>query len=80
MVSARRDRRDEPVLRTVRRDTMPEPYKPTILYITHRVPYPPDKGDRIRNYHILKWLAGRASVHLACLSDESLDEGKLKML
>lgn len=41
-----------------------------ILYLTHRVPYPPDKGDRIRNYHILRFLAERYSVHLACLSDE----------
>lgn len=41
-----------------------------ILYLTHRVPYPPDKGDRIRTYHILRFLAGRARVHLACLADE----------
>jgi sugar transferase (PEP-CTERM/EpsH1 system associated) len=60
---------------------MPEPHRrPKILYITHRVPYPPDKGDRIRNYHILTWLARRASVHLACLADESVDDGKIKTL
>src|SRR5262249_2660352 len=37
---------------------------------THRVPYPPDKGDRIRCFNILRFLAARAEVHLACLADE----------
>ncbi len=46
--------------------------KPNILYLVHRVPYPPDKGDRIRAFHLLKWLAPRATVHLACLADEPL--------
>ncbi len=41
-----------------------------VFYLTHRVPYPPDKGDRIRTYHILRFLAARARVYLACLSDE----------
>ena len=44
--------------------------KPRLLYVAHRVPYPPDKGDRIRNYHLLRQLAGRADVSLACLADE----------
>ena len=59
---------------------MPGPSRPQVLYLTHRVPYPPDKGDRIRNYHILAWLARRASVHLACLDDEGLDDAKAGML
>jgi polysaccharide biosynthesis protein PslH len=46
------------------------PAKPDVLYLTHRVPYPPDKGDRIRNFHILRSLAQHASVHLLCLADE----------
>jgi sugar transferase (PEP-CTERM/EpsH1 system associated) len=41
-----------------------------ILYLTHRLPFPPDKGDRIRTFHLLKWLAQQAPVHLACLADE----------
>ena len=41
-----------------------------VLYLTHRVPYPPDKGDRIRNYHVLRQLARRGRVWLACLADE----------
>jgi sugar transferase (PEP-CTERM/EpsH1 system associated) len=47
--------------------------RPEILYVAHRVPYPPDKGDRIRTYQILRWLASRATVHLACLADEAVD-------
>lgn len=43
---------------------------PDVLYLAHRVPYPPDKGDRIRNYHLLRYLSRRAAVHLACLADE----------
>ena len=43
--------------------------------MTHRVPYPPDKGDRIRCFHILRFLAARADVYLACLADEPLGAG-----
>lgn len=44
--------------------------KPRVLYITHRVPWPPDRGDRIRTWNILKFLAQRAEVDLICLADE----------
>ncbi len=44
--------------------------KPRILYITHRVPWPPDRGDRIRTWNILKFLSTYADVDLACLADE----------
>ncbi len=42
-----------------------------VLLLTHRVPFPPDKGDRILTYHLLKYLAARARVHLACPADEA---------
>lgn len=54
--------------------------RPNILYVTHRVPYPPDKGDRIRNYHVLRFLAQRARVHLACLADEPVPPEALAAL
>jgi polysaccharide biosynthesis protein PslH len=41
-----------------------------ILYLTHRVPHPPNRGDRIRSYHVLRYLSTRADVDLACLADE----------
>jgi sugar transferase (PEP-CTERM/EpsH1 system associated) len=46
------------------------PDLPHVVYLTHRVPYPPDKGDRIRNYHVLRELSKHARVWLAALADE----------
>lgn len=54
--------------------------RPNILYLTHRVPYPPNRGDRIRSYHVLRYLAERADVHLACVSEEPVEEGTLSTL
>jgi sugar transferase (PEP-CTERM/EpsH1 system associated) len=51
-----------------------------ILYLVHRVPYPPDKGDRIRAFHILRFLSRHARVHLACLADEPVGDGMLDTL
>jgi polysaccharide biosynthesis protein PslH len=44
-----------------------------ILFIAHRIPYPPDRGDKIRSWHILKALAQHATVHVAALIDEKSD-------
>jgi len=38
-----------------------------VLFLTHRLPYAPNRGDRIRAYQILKALAGHAEVHLVSL-------------
>lgn len=46
--------------------------RPRILYITHRVPYPPNRGDRIRTWNILKFLSQRADIDLICLADEEV--------
>jgi sugar transferase (PEP-CTERM/EpsH1 system associated) len=54
--------------------------RPHVLYLAHRLPYPPDKGDRIRTYHVLKSISGRASVHLACLADEPVDPSSVAAL
>jgi sugar transferase (PEP-CTERM/EpsH1 system associated) len=39
-----------------------------VLYISHCVPWPPDKGDRIRAFHSVKELTSRHQVHVACLA------------
>ncbi len=52
---------------------MQPPARPDVLYLAHRVPFPPDKGDRIRTFQILRWLSRRAAVHLACLADEPVN-------
>lgn len=41
-----------------------------LLYVVHRTPYPLNKGERIRSFHLIRFLAQHASVHLACLADE----------
>ena len=51
-----------------------------ILYVVHRVPYPLDKGDRIRAFHLLRYLSRHAHVHLACLADEPASEESLTVL
>lgn len=40
-----------------------------ILFVSQRVPYPPDRGDRITTYHEIRILARRHEVHVASLSD-----------
>ena len=47
--------------------------RPKILYLVHRIPYPPNRGDRIRSYNILRFLAARADVSLAFLSQSAMD-------
>jgi sugar transferase (PEP-CTERM/EpsH1 system associated) len=37
-----------------------------ILYLSHCVPNPPDKGEKIRSYRQLKYLCSRFRVHLVC--------------
>jgi sugar transferase (PEP-CTERM/EpsH1 system associated) len=44
-----------------------------ILFISHRIPFPPDRGDKIRSHHILKHLAKLAPVHVATFADDALD-------
>lgn len=44
-----------------------------ILFLCHRIPFPPDRGDKIRSYHILKHLAKVAPVHVGCFADDDRD-------
>jgi sugar transferase (PEP-CTERM/EpsH1 system associated) len=44
-----------------------------ILYICHRIPYPPDKGDKIRAFHQVRALAQRHEVDLFTLADRAED-------
>ena len=51
-----------------------------ILFLAHRIPFPPDRGDKIRSWHMLKHLAGLARVHLACFADDEADAAHLPAL
>ncbi|HEX3126060.1 MAG TPA: TIGR03087 family PEP-CTERM/XrtA system glycosyltransferase [Thermoanaerobaculia bacterium] len=58
----------------------PKP-KMRILYLCHRVPYPPDKGEKIRAFHELRALGRRHRVHLLTLADGDVpDLGPLEQL
>ncbi|HET7314045.1 TIGR03087 family PEP-CTERM/XrtA system glycosyltransferase [Salinisphaera sp.] len=44
-----------------------------LLYLCHRIPYPPNKGDKIRAFNWLRALAERHTVHLGSFVDDSAD-------
>lgn len=44
-----------------------------ILFLTHRLPYPPNKGDKIRSYNILRYLSSYHEIHLGTLVDDKND-------
>lgn len=44
-----------------------------ILYLVHRIPFPPNKGDKVRSFNLLKFLASRYSVHLGTFVDDPSD-------
>ncbi len=43
------------------------------LFLAHRVPYPPDRGDKIRGWHLLRHMAARGPVHLVTFADDARD-------
>ena len=45
----------------------------SLLFLCHRLPYPPNKGDKVRSYHFLKHLAGRYRVFLGTFVDDPAD-------
>lgn len=45
----------------------------TVVFLSHRIPYPPNKGDKIRSWHILQHLAAHHDVHLAAFVDDPDD-------
>lgn len=45
----------------------------TILYLVHRLPFPPNKGDKISSYNLLKFLSERYEIHLGCFVDLAED-------
>ena len=47
--------------------------KDTLLFLTHRLPYPPNKGDKIRSYNLLKHLSSQYRVYLGTFIDDPHD-------
>lgn len=46
-----------------------------ILFLAHRIPWPADRGDKIRSHHILKRLCEMAPVHVGTFADDARDMG-----
>lgn len=44
-----------------------------LLFLAHRIPYPPNRGDKIRSWNILRHLAEKYRVHLGCFVDNPED-------
>jgi len=44
-----------------------------LLLLVHRIPYPPNKGDKIRSYHLLRHLSRNFRVHLGAFVDAPED-------
>lgn len=44
-----------------------------ILFLAHRLPYPPNKGDKIRSFWELKAMSARHEIDLFCFYDDEQD-------
>jgi sugar transferase (PEP-CTERM/EpsH1 system associated) len=47
--------------------------KPELLLLCHRIPFPPDKGDKIRSFQLLRYLCQHYRVYLGCFIDDPED-------
>ncbi len=45
-----------------------------VLFLTHRLPYAPNRGDRIRAYHMLRFLQCHAEVDVLALAHDAMEE------
>lgn len=51
-----------------------------ILFLSHRIPYPPNKGDKIRSWHFLEHLCKNNEVHAGFFIDDKDDFEHLAFL
>ncbi|MEN7342873.1 MAG: TIGR03087 family PEP-CTERM/XrtA system glycosyltransferase [Pseudomonadota bacterium] len=47
--------------------------RPDLLFLVHRIPFPPNKGDKIRSFNMLAFLSRHYRVHLGCFIDDPAD-------
>ena len=45
----------------------------SLLFLAHRLPYPPNKGDKVRSFHFLRHLSRRHRVFLGAFIDDPSD-------
>jgi sugar transferase (PEP-CTERM/EpsH1 system associated) len=51
-----------------------------LFIILSRVPFPLDKGDKLRAFHQIQYLSKNNEIHLCCLNDKKTDDNSLKAL
>ena len=56
----------------------PDTSKRDLLFLTQRIPYPPNKGEKIRYYQFLKHLAKSHNIYLGCLIDDPADRAHIE--
>ena len=50
-----------------------DPDRLRVLFLTHRLPFAPNRGDRIRAFHMLRYLREHADVYLLSLVHDSAE-------
>lgn len=45
----------------------------SLLFLAHRIPYPPNKGDKVRSFNELKYLARRFRTYVGAFVDDEAD-------
>ena len=61
------------VLKNTEKETSKRLKEP-LLFLCHRIPFPPNKGDKIRSFNILKKFSEQYDVHLGCFIDDVFDK------
>lgn len=51
-----------------------------VLVLTHRLPFAPNRGDRVRAFHIVRLLAERADVHIVSLVHDHAEQAQTDTL
>jgi len=54
--------------------------KPTLVFITSRFPYPLEKGDKLRAFHLIQGLSSYFNIHLLALTEETVRPQWIKQL
>ena len=54
--------------------------KEPLLFLCHRIPFPPNKGDKITTFNLLKFLSKRYNIYLGTFIDDEFDKAYISEL
>ena len=52
----------------------------SLLFLAHRIPFPPNRGDKMRSFHILRHLCRETRVHLGCFAEDDAEAAQVEAL